>query len=261
LILAKIAKTFFLIVITFVSFNSINAQPTPEELFQYKEMFTFEVKYSFFKLGWVDVELLPDTVYNGVLHKYLKTTIRSNSKVPFIGVELDEFHSLFYINDDGIPVTSKYWKNNVDEAITEEIVYEFDRENNIVFYKEDDGSEGTMEMEEPATAGHVIFVFSRLFAGSNISSKQIVYISKNIGYLYFDNPSITEKRIYKPFDEPVEAVLTSGRTEDMEGPFGFSGNFRAWFLNDDLRVPLEARIRVFLGNVIIRLIDYKKEEL
>lgn len=259
--LAKVRLVILICTIPLVFGGVVIAQPTPEELSKYKEKFTFEVKYGFFKLGWVDVEMMPDSIYQGVPHKYLKTTIRSNSKVPFIGTEIDEFHSLFYVDENGQPLTSKYWKNNVDEDIFEEIVYEFDRENNIVNYKEEDGTSGTMELIEPATAGHIIFFDSRLNAGSDEPSRQVVYISKNIGYLEFENPSEIEVRNYQPFDEPVEAVLTSGRTVDMEGPFGFTGRFRAWFLNDDLRVPLEARVKVFIGNAIVRLIDYERTEL
>ncbi len=259
--MTRLTKSIFVIFLLLGGLNSLHAQPSPEDLFKYKETFKFEVKYGFFKLGWVTVEMLPDSLYKGRLHKYLKTTIRSNSRVPLIGKEIDEFHSLFYVNEEGIPVTSKYWKNNVDEDKFEEIFYEFDRDNDLVYYKEEDGTVGEIDLEEPATAGHIIFVFSRLFAGSDQESKQVVYISKDVGYLHFENFSSTEKRNYKPFDESVDAVLTRGRTEDLEGPFGFTGKFRAWYLNDDLRVPLEARVKVFLGNAIIRLIEYERTEL
>ena len=68
-------------------------------------------------------------------------------------------------------------------------------------------------------------------------------------------------RNYAPFDAAVETYLSEGTTDNIDGPFGFSGNFRAWFLADDLRVPLEARVKVLFGNAIVRLIEYKREEL
>lgn len=241
------------------SHQMLKAQPTLDELFQYKETFTYEVKYGFFKLGWVEVSLLPDTLYQGKMHKHLQTVIRSNPKIPLVGTEIDYYHSLFYENEDGIPVTTKYWKDNIDEDIYDDIVYEFDREAGKVYYKEEDNTRDTLDLEEPATAGHVIFLFSRLFAGSDQPSSLKVYVTKKKGAIHFENPSKTEIRKYEAFDEPIEAVLTRGTTEDIAGPFGFSGDFRAWFLNDDLRVPLEARVKVFLGNAIIKLIEYKKE--
>jgi hypothetical protein len=237
------------------------AQPTLDELFGVKEHFKYEVKYGFFNLGTVDVALLPDTVYQNKVHKHLLTIIKSNPKVPFFGVEIDHYHSLFYENEDGVPVTTKYWKDNLDENEFEEIVYEFDREAMKVYYKEEDNTRDTLNLVEPATAGHVIFYYSRLFAGSDVDNSMNVYVTKKEGAISFKNPSEIEMRKYAPWDEPVETVLTTGSTENIEGPFGFSGKFRAWFLNDDLRVPLEARVRVFLGNAIVRLIEYNNQPI
>ena len=236
-------------------------QPALEDLFSVKETFTYEVKYGFFMLGWVDVTLLSDTLYDGKMHKHLQTVIRSNPKIPFMDTEVDYYHSLFYENEDGIPVTSYYWKDNWDENELEEITYKFDREAGLVYYKEEDDTRDTLDLEDPATAGHIVFVFSRLFAGGGAPSDLPVYVSKKKGYLHFQNSSETEKRNYAPWDDPVDTYLSRGTTENIEGPFGFSGDFRAWYLADDLRIPLEARVKVFLGNAIVRIIDYKREDL
>lgn len=241
------------------TYNS-EQQPEMEDLFSVKETFRFEVKYSFFKLGWVEVSLLPDTMYQGKMHKHLFTKIESNPKIPFMGTEIDHFHSLFYVNEEGLPVTTSYWKDNVDEDLYREITYDFDRELGKVYYKEEDDTRDTLDIVEPATAGHIIFYFSRLFAGSDSLSSLPVYVTKKEGRINFENPSRLEKRKYAPFGK-VDTYLVKGSTENIEGPFGFSGNFRAWFLADDLRVPLEARVRVFLGNAIVRLIEYRQEKI
>ncbi len=240
--------------------NSKN-QPLTEDIFSFKETFKYEVKYGFFKLGWVEVTLLKDTLYNGSIKKHLMTEIRSNSRVPFVGTEIDQFHSLFYVNENGIPVTSYYWKDNIDEDKYKETEYTFDRELNEVHYKEEDDTRDTLDLVEPATAGQVIFLFSRLFAGSGENSRLPVYVSKELGYIEMENSSEIEMRKYAPFKGKVATYLSKGKTIDIDGPFGFSGNFRAWFLADDLRVPLEARVRVLFGNAIIRLIEYKREKL
>lgn len=235
--------------------------PALEDIFSVKETFRYEVKYGFFKLGWVKVELLSDSVYKGKKHKFLLTEMESNSSIPFIGKELDRYYSLFFVNEDGLPVESLFWKDNMDEEEFKEIIYTFDREQDFVHYKEDDGTRDTLDLEEPATSGHIIFYFSRLFAGSEKDFKQPVYVSKKKGYLYGKNSPKKEERNYEPFDSPIMAYRMNGSTENISGPFGFSGDFRAWFLNDDLRVPLEARVKVIWGNVIVRLIEYTREEL
>lgn len=235
--------------------------PTMEELFSVKETFRYEVKYGFIKLGWVNVRLLSDSLYHDQERKHILTEIESNSAIPFVGDELDRFHSLFYVNDEGLPVEVKYWKDNIDEQEFHEIQYWFDRDLGKVYYHEEDDTRDTLDLEDPATSGHLIFYFSRLFAGSEEDYKLPVYVTKKKGYIYADNSLEKEERTYAPWDEPVMAYLMKGKTEKIEGPFGFSGDFRAWFLDDDLRVPLEARVKVLWGNVIVRMIEYTREEL
>ncbi len=238
-----------------------DSPPAMEEIFSVKETFRYEVKYGFFKLGWVNVELLSDSVHNGRQHKYLLTEIESNSSIPFIGKELNRYYSLFFVNKNGLPVESIFWKDDVDEENYKQVEYIFDREQDFVHFKEEDGTRDTLALEEPATSGHVIFYFSRLFAGSEKDFKMPVYVSKKKGYIYGKNSLEKEERRYDPFDKPIKAYKMNGSTEDIEGPFGFSGDFRAWFLDDDLRVPLEARVKVIWGNVIVRIIEYNREEL
>lgn len=243
--------------------HSVNAaqQPTMEDIFSVKETFKYEVKYGFLKLGWVEVELLSDTLHDGVTKKHMVTEIKSNSRIPLVGTELDLFHSLFYVNDDGIPVSSYYWKDNTDEEKYKEIIYDFDREKGVVRYKEEDDTRDTLDLVEPATSGQEIFYFSRLHAGSGKKSRLPVYVTKKLGYINMENSSNIEMRNYAPFDDDVKTYLSKGSTENIDGPFGFSGDFRAWFLADDLRVPLEARVKVLFGNAIVRLIEYDREEL
>lgn len=259
---------FFLLIFGFVvtphgyaQTNQTEDPPTIQELFEFKEVFTYEVKYGFLRLGEVEVTLMPDSMFRGQMHKHLATKIVSNPKIPFIGTEIDHFHSLFLINEEGLPITSYYWKDNVDENEPKEIEYSFHRENGTVIYKEEDNSRDTLDLEEPATAGHVIFYFSRLFAGTDIDNSMIVYVTKRKGKIHFDHGSELEKRSYEPWDDPIQAYLTTGTTENIDGPFGFSGKFRAWFLNDEYRIPLEARVKVLFGNALVRLIDYQKMEL
>ncbi|MBD3616050.1 MAG: DUF3108 domain-containing protein [Gracilimonas sp.] len=235
--------------------------PDMEDLFSVKETFRYEVKYGFLKLGWVEVKLLSDSLYQDQERKRLLTEITSNSSIPFMGKELDRFYSLFYVNEDGLPVESKYWKDNVDEGEYGEIQYWFERDVGKVFYLEEDDTRDTLDLEDPATSGHLIFYFSRLFAGTEEDFKLPVYVTKKKGYIYGKNSTKKEERNYEPFDGPIMAYKMKGSTENIEGPFGFSGDFRAWFLDDDLRVPLEARVKVLWGNVIVRMIEYTREEL
>jgi hypothetical protein len=233
-------------------------QPTVSDILSAQEWFRYEVSYGFFTLGWVEVFMMPDTLYEGQMHHHLVTRMISNERLPLIGYERDEFHSFFRLNEEGLPITSLFWKDNWDEEKPKEIVYAFDRSRNQVRYKEEDDTEGELDLFEPATAGHVVFVYSRLFAGSEHRTQLPVFVSKKLGFLDFNHSSETELREYPTFDAPVTTLKTTGSTIDIAGPFGFSGRFDAYFLNDELRVPLEARVKMFLGSAVVTLIEYRR---
>lgn len=260
-IYALLLAVFQLVSVELLNAQSYNEPPTLDELFKYKEVFKYEVKYGFLRLGEFEITMMPDTLFRGEMHKHLVTKVVSNPKIPFVGTEIDHFHSLFKIDQNGLPITSYYWKDNIDENLYKEIEYSFDRDKNVVTYKEEDFSRDTLQLEEPATAGQVILLFTRLFAGTEIDNSMIIYVTKKKGYIHFDNDIQLQKRNYKPWDKPINAYLMKGSTKNIDGPFGFSGKFKAWFLDDELRVPLETRVKVFFGNVLVRIIEYRKEAL
>lgn len=230
--------------------------PELEEILEWKEIFTYEVKYSFFRLGQVRIEVVGDTLYGGRRAWWLRSIITSNSSIPFVGTEENHYNSLV-AEGDSMPYTLLYWRDNVDEEEYGDSRYEFDYDSGRVFVHEKDEEPDTLELEGPASSGQLILLYSRLFAGSPSSYELPVYLEKEKGYIRAGNSRSTELREYEAFDQPVPSYYSEGHA-DVNGPFGFNGNFKAWFLADELRVPLEAHVRVWLGNVKVRLIDYKK---
>jgi hypothetical protein len=58
-------------------------------------------------------------------------------------------------------------------------------------------------------------------------------------------------------DRPVKAIELTGTTS-VEGIFGMTGDFRGWFSDDSVAVPLKGKIKVLLGNVNIELIQWNR---
>ena len=231
--------------------------PTARQIIEADEYLKFEVKYSFLKLAWVELEAVRDTVIEGDTLSYLRSIVRTNSRVPFMDEDIDYYNSLFYVNEDNKPVTYSYWKDNVDAGRYREYDYFFDRELNQVRFDEN-GVRDTLNLVEPATSGLIIFVWSRMFAGTKTPYDMNVYVSKEQGKIHAENFDKKEKRKVIAFDDKEFDTYYSKGQAKVNGPFGFSGNFEAWFLADDLRIPVEVRMKVFLGNVKVRLIEYRR---
>ncbi len=239
-----------------INFSDAIHPPADTELMRWHEVFTYEVRYSIFKLGEVKVEVVRDTVYQGKKGWHLRTIITSSPGIPFVGREENHYNSIFELTED-LPHTLVYWTDNVDEGKYDESRYRYDYERNKVFAREEEEAD-TLDLEEPASSGQLIFIISRLYAGTNETFKIPIFLNLEKGYIEVANSTEKEEREYAAFPEPVETYYSEG-SSTIEGPFGFRGDFKSWYLADNLRVPLEAHVRVWLGNVRIKLIDYKKE--
>ncbi len=239
-----------------LTFQHPDHPPTMQDLLEWKEVFTYEVKFGFFRLGEVQTQILRDTTYQGQQIWWLQTKITSNSSIPFMGKEENHYNT-FMVETDSLPYTVLYWRDNVDEEEFNDERYQFDYSAQKVYYSEDGEPVDTLELTEPASSGQLIFYYSRLFAGSDKNYRLPVYLEREKGYINATNSPDIEMREYEAFEEPVKTYFSEGDA-DIDGPFGFRGEFKAWFIADDLRVPAEAHARVWLGNVKVRLIDYKK---
>jgi len=239
--------------------------PKLQELIDAREVFEFEVRYGFFTLGWVDVELLPDTTYAGEKAYHMRTRIRSNRRVPFVGTRIVNYENLFKIEDEKM-YSHEFWRDDIHDEEYDRIRIIFDREEEMVKFFEHGEPKDTLDLVEPASGGDIIFFYSRLFAGTDESYELPLYISdegediEQHGDIIAHNSDETEMRSYDAFDDDVEAYISEGTTS-IDGPFGFSGDFKAWFSTDDLRIPLEAHVKVMFGNVRVRLISYERHNV
>jgi hypothetical protein len=230
--------------------------PTAQELMSVRERFVYNVRYGFLNLGEVEVELLSDTTYQGKDVFHMRTIMRSNSRIPLVGERDVHYQNFFSFNDEQI-YSHLFWRDDMHDKTFERYKIEFDREEQQVRFFEKGEPGDTLALEEPASGGDIIFYFARLFAGTEESYELPVYIDNEKGYVRADNSPTTEERSYDAFSDPVETYLSEG-TGDIDGPFGFRGRFKAWFAADDLRMPVEAHVRIIFGNVKIRLISYEQ---
>ncbi len=234
-----------------------NPPPTIDELLKWHEVFTYEVQYSFFKLGEVKVEIVSDSLLNGEKSRYLKTIITS-SGIPFAGDEKNRYSSIFMASGNSFKALT-FWTDNMDENEPNTSRYIFDYKRGKVYgYIKEKSRRDTLKLVRPASAGHLLFYMSRLRAGTDTTVAVPVYINLKKKQAVITHTTTTDIREYDAFDHPVKTFYSYGNA-NFDGPFGFSGAFEAWYLAGELRIPVEAKVDVWIGNVQIKLIDYKKE--
>jgi len=237
--------------------KSNETPPTAGELLKWHEILTYEVRYSFVKLGEVKIEIVGDTLFNGNKGYYLKTII-SSSDIPFVGDHKERFNTIFAKAGGSFkPLT--FWIDDIgdDEFNTTRYIFDYQKEK-VYGYIKEGNKRDTLALEKPATAGHLLFLLSRLQAGMDTTVTFPVYIDLKEKKIFITHTAKKVKQKSKAFKEPVMSYYTYGHV-NFSGPFGFSGKFEAWYTAGPLRIPVEAHVAVWLGNVKLKLIKYKKE--
>jgi hypothetical protein len=235
--------------------NFASAQPDMDYLLSQREVLEFSVHYGFLTLGWVTIDAVKDTIYNGEPAHTFRTIIRSNSSIPFVGKQERHFYSIFEVHGDSL-FGRNFWTHDIAKGDLYDSRYVFDYEAGKVFIFENEEPLDTLALTRAADSGPLLFFLTRLYAGLNEQVDFPIYISEEEGNVLMDFTSRTE-RINVPAFGSVDAFYSSGNAS-VDGPFGFSGFYRAWHKADDLRVPLEAHVRVWVGNVRVRLISFER---
>ncbi|MDX1673139.1 MAG: DUF3108 domain-containing protein [Balneolaceae bacterium] len=230
---------------------------TLPQLLQWDEVFIYQVKYSFFKLGEIRVEVLGDTLYNGIPGWHIRGIIKSASGIPFVGKEENHYHSIFTI-DNPYPRELVYWKDDIAGEKMNEERYEYDYEKKKVYALEEGKAADTLDLNTPATSGPLFFYLSRISSGEDYRSRVYMYLDREQGKVDMQYTTQLSEREYRAFERPVNTYYLEGNA-DIDGPFGFSGFFNAWISNGVYRLPVEAHVKVWLGNVKIQLTDYQRQ--
>lgn len=240
--------------------SKITSQSGPPDISKLKhveERFTYEVRYGFLRLGNVSVYLKGDTVYQETDAIHMVTEMVSNRRLPIIGYKEAHYHNLLAFNDT-IPYGLRFWQNSMHRDLTERYVYEFDYPGGNVYSFEEGEPVDTMDLDRPADSGPAVMYYARLFAGTDHRTSYPIYIDHEKSQVRMHFTSRKESYDSPAFpDEDVQAYYMSGNAE-FEGPFGFSGDFTAYFKDDELRIPLEARVSIWLGSVRVRLVEYER---
>ncbi len=233
--------------------------PNPDirELIDANERMTYEVRYGFLRLGDVHVYLKRDTVYRDTPAVHMVTEMVSNRRIPLVGHREVHYHNFMAVNDS-IPYGLRFWQNSLHNDQMERYLFDFDYEAGVVYSYEDGELLDTLDLDQPSDGGPAVMYYSRLFAGTDQEKVYPIYIDNEQSEIRMNFSSETVSYSSPAFpDEQVRAYIMDGYA-GFDGPFGFSGNFAGMFKNDELRIPLEARVSIWVGSVRVRLTKYER---
>lgn len=226
---------------------------------QVGEEFRYVVSYSFIDLGEVIIKVTGRNIKNGKYFYNAVALIDSYSGIPFVDLHqvyetsmTEDYYSDFF---RGIVRHKEY------KTFTE---YDFKYAESNVFVKK--GKVKPYELWTDTT-GHVdkkyqdglsILYYARMNSGQNKSVNLPCMVNEEKVYTKINFYNKIEPVEIDAVDYEIDCVRLDGHT-DFVSVFGLTGNFEGWFTNDEVSVPVLAKLKVIIGNVTLELVEWKIE--
>lgn len=231
------------------SFAGFDIQPG-EEL-------TYEVSYMGIKLGTIEIttdKLQSDK--NGSFYN-TKAKIETYKSIPFIKIKV-EYNShtdktvSFSHQFRGDYKSADYWDIH-------KIFFNYDKSNIYVSKENKNGK--YFEKSYPNTKkyadGLTIFFIARNFLTSGKKITIPTIVDKNLESTELNFSGKKMDISIEPVKYPIKTVYFNGKA-NWTGIYGLSGGFEGWFSDDDARIPIRAKLNLYIGAAQVDLIKWKR---
>ena len=237
-------------------------EPADTTFLQVGEELTYAVSYSFFSIGTLSFKILDKGIRNGRPIFKAKAIIESNPSLSW----LTEVHIRFYGEIDD-SMFSHYWVS--EDSSSSRIDYHtltFNySDSNLVYErgfiypdgKHDTATIDTITVTRPGQDGLSLFFYAREHARQKKQEVVPVFIDNKEKNAYINFQDKIEEEEIDAVDYPIETVFLDGHA-DFVGVVGMTGGFRGWFSNDAARIPILARLNVWLGSIKVQLQSWKR---
>jgi hypothetical protein len=259
-------RIVFLFVLLFTVFFFIGSTPGGDKntisktavqsyngFLQVGEELTYEVSYSFFKLGTVRIKTLNNYTKNG--RPVFKTIAFIDSyNIPLVSLhnvfesEIDEnVYSHQFIGSELEGKEWKYTKYELDYSANKALMERGYPSRKVIFLR-DSISLDKKKFQD----GLSIFFAARnlLFSQSPVNIPVLINEKKENAYIKYPCPHETAE--IDAVDYPVDVLKFEGKA-GFVGIMGLTGDFTGWFSNDNARIPITARMNVVLGSIYVEL--------
>jgi hypothetical protein len=225
-------------------------------VFAVGETLVYNVRYGFISLGRI-VVTITDVVETpeGPMYR-ANADISSYSGVPFVSLHhkyatnmASGFYSLWFESQERQKNTWDVMRFNFDYDRMQVVVEEGGEDTVAV--------SDTLEIDTYYQDGLSLFYFARGYVGSDREMTTPTLINRDVVTTDFMFNGGRTSRKSKVTDYRVDVLEFSGRA-NFSGIFGMTGAFRGWFTNDEAAVPIEAKLRVLIGNVTVELIEWNR---
>lgn len=245
----------FFFVLLFGIFSTLSMQA---QVMAPGEELTYDVSYMGISLGTIKVTTLKNENFNGKTVHHTKVYIDSRKGIPFV-----DLHSIY---ESWIDPSVQFSHNFAASTKESDGSWSYDK-----YLFDYPGQTVTMEkykanklsnkriLKTPKkwNDGSSLFFLARQMLKSKKTIKVPTIImddtvSTSINFVGKEEIVEIDAAKY-----PIKTVYLSG-TANWTGIYGLSGKFEGWFSDDEARIPIRAKMKLYVGNANIELVKWSR---
>lgn len=230
-----------------------------KSIFQVGEFLKYEVSFLGITLGWITVQSEGIEDFNGNKTYKAQAIMDSRDGIPFVDL---------WAKFNGWMDPSLSYSHNFTSSIKDPPnswlydEYHLNYDDKKIGYKlwKDDKliKDKQFENKKKVVDGTSLFFLARQFTNMKRTVVIPTLITDTLYNTHINFRGDIEGIKIDAIDYKVRTLFFDGRA-DWEGIYGLNGKFKGWFSDDDARIPIKAEMNVYVGNVDITLIEWKRD--
>ena len=240
------------LIFIFILISFLNAS---DNSFQIRdgEKLTYGVEWSFIRLGTITLEVNDNMQLNGKNLYYIKLVIESNPLLFWLDNQSvyesyvdSSFNPIRFVSDEN--VDGELYKAQYDFNYQDSVL-------DITLFKngsEDKNINRKVPFEKRLIDGITMIFYARSKINKIGQETITTFIEDKKGPVSFNFTGSKEKVEIDNYDGKINSYFLNGEIF-VKGIAGVTGPYKGWFSSDRQRVPVKARLKVFIGSVSIEL--------
>ena len=234
-----------------------------DPMFEVGEELEYKVSYSFFNIGKIVFRVLDKAERDGRTVYRAQTLIDSNPSlswlvdlhIRFYGGMDEEGFSYNWIGDDSTKKQVDFRRMNFDYGQSRMF---FEKGKKLPSGERRTESIDTIVIHGRCQDGMSLFFYARMNVRQKKQEQVRTFIENKEVMTFINFMNDRSSMEIDAVEYPVEVNHFDGRA-DFVGVFGLTGGFQGWFSNDGARIPIVARMKVFLGSVKAELVRWTRQ--
>lgn len=235
-------------------------------MLQVGEELIYDVSFLTVKLGTIRIVTLPDTIFQDEKVHQSKVFIQSNQGIPFYSLRAIFSSFMSPCLREGKYFEASMQENN-DEWGYQKITFQKPEQKNTSkdsrvvrvekWFNKEKINDTTIYSAEKVIDGSTLFFLARRLVDRKLNVRIPTIMDLTVGDTKLHFTGKIDKIKIKAVNYPIKVYHFEGKAEWV-ALYGLGDKFQGWFSADEARVPIFAKMNVYLGSVNIELKSWKR---